>query len=162
MKFLNQQMSVAAIMILLLLIFCGFSCSPDSVSDPTCNETEIKAIPTYDFMPLNSGKAHLQNIDENSTFFNLMIGTQSDFEKYVVLNPDFSPTIDFTTQLLVAGRIIRPKCAEINVIEINGNCNEYACNVVIQDFDCDALTLLDYFILIDKTNAEITFTYTQL
>jgi hypothetical protein len=129
---------------------------------PGCQSQEIKPVTTYEYLPLNSRDARLQNIDESKDTVNLVISNQSDYDHYVETNPALNRImIDFTKKTLLAGLIFTPSCTELIRIEAVGNCTEYDCTIVMRDLDCHGTTLLTYFVLIDKTNAKLTYDYVR-
>ena len=134
-----------------LLISAIISCRDSS----DCNHEEVRSIQTYEFV--SDTDAYLQNIDQTQSV-NLVIKTQTDYDHYVITNPAISrPVIDFEKRTLLAGRFVDPNCGKLIKIEVSGNCSKYICVIVLDELDCDFDGIGDYYVLIDRTNAEIVF-----
>jgi hypothetical protein len=146
--------------IIVLLALMAVVCCKENVV-PGCQSQEIKPVTTYEFMPMNAGVL-LQNIDVTKDTINLVITNQTDYDFYIVIDPSLTrPVIDFKKQILLAGRIVDYSCGELERIDLTGTCTEYDCVIVIQDYDCLAVNKLTYFLLIDKTNAKLTYDYVR-
>jgi hypothetical protein len=85
-----------------------------------------------------------------------VIKTKSDFEKYVVCNKDLD--IDFSLKMILAGKYLSNHCASVTSQSVERNCRgEIIYNVEILKDDCNAMTWVDYFVIVDRSNNRVKF-----
>ncbi|NJO00245.1 MAG: hypothetical protein HC880_00005 [Bacteroidia bacterium] len=114
-----------------------------------CSE-EITNIPFQAISSSNALTCSLQNINEDELIVNLVINSQTDFEKYVKCSDENLPSINFSENTLLAGRVISPNCGIIKNQAINKHCQDYIFTVKLEPGVCGAVTQVSYFAITSK------------
>ena len=136
-----------------MIILTAFSCEK---AEKNCNE-EPQTVQIQDLDSLGSNTQYwLQKIDDEKEIVNLVINSQSDYEKYVACNATL-PTIDFKNYTLLAGRMKTPYADHIISQSVVNACNELKYTVTIGEGIATVASKVYYFAIISKTIATISF-----
>lgn len=136
-----------------MIILTAFSCEK---TEKNCNE-ESQPVQIQDLVSLESNTQYwLQNIDDEKEIVNLVINSQSDYEKYIACNATL-PTIDFKNYTLLAGRMKTPSSDVVINQSVTKNCNNYTYNVIIGDGSLGVISTVHYFTILEKVYGNVTF-----
>lgn len=148
-KFLIRSITFTVIIFIPLIFSCQKS-EPCLVADRTAVKSENLSAP-------NNGVLALQNVNDSNDV-SLIIDNQNDYEKFVKSSTTL-PVIDFTNQILVAGRKKWHQCLKFQDQQLTEGCNKVYYHVNLSEMDCEALSHYDFFAIISSEygNRKIEF-----
>lgn len=136
-----------------MIVLAAFSCEK---AEKNCEE-EPQTMQIQNLDRLGSDTQYwMQNIDDEKEIVNVVINSQSDYEKYVACNTTL-PTIDFKNYTLLSGRMKTPYADHIISQSAVKACNELKYTVTIGEGIATVASKVYYFAIIPKTNATISF-----
>ncbi len=127
--------------------------------DTVCPEEAKQLISNTDFIVDGENFCTLKNIDDSQKEVNLLIQDQADYEKYVDCVKSH-PSVNFTVQTLLVGRLKAPHGDFIVSQNVTFNCNEkYSLNVEIAEGPSAVPTDVYYYAVIPKvsSSAQVVF-----
>ena len=100
----------------------------------------------------------LRNIGTTEKHVNLIIETQSDYEKYFDCTST-PPIVDFEKYSMLAGRFQHHQCARFDSQQVLLCNNKLYYKVGLREQDCQAITNVFYMVVIEKKheNTAVTF-----
>jgi hypothetical protein len=123
-----------------------------------CEETILPKLQQYTFLEPRRYLARLQNVDATASQVNLVIRSQQDYEKYILIQSDtIRPVIDFSKRMLLAGQILRSTSAGVSSMDISTNCHGYTFNVTTHQGNLGVVQFVPYYVVCDITYLPIQF-----
>ncbi|ODS77202.1 MAG: hypothetical protein ABS46_18375 [Cytophagaceae bacterium SCN 52-12] len=137
-----------SITIILLLFLAG--CTG---TEPCGNGIEDRTpIAAEDLIAPDSGVLTLQNIDESQDEVNLVLLSWQDFENYVESSMEL-PAIDFSKQVVLAGRKKWHQCIGFSGYSVQAGCRKVFYRVYLDQMDCLMLESVTFFTVISREAA---------
>ena len=141
-----------------ILFVCGiagiltFSCEKGRICDEEQQTVKIQEFGDS----TGISRYRLQHINEEETIVNLVINSQTDYEKYITCIGT-SPAIDFTKHTLLAGRIKTTTIDHLDSQSVVRSCFELKYTVTIEEGVATQPYVVYYFALIAKTYIPVSF-----
>lgn|SRR5690554_3780860 len=132
----------------LFLPLLTFGCQDESIPQD-CAGDKTQFIETFYSEEFASIPCGLQNAESDEKEVNLVITTQTDFEKYFTCSAQL-PVIDFDKYLIFAGTYRHHQCAVFDSQSVSVCNNKINYRVTILEQACDAFTSIFYATVIEK------------
>lgn len=132
----------------LFLVIIGCA---NSDLEPCGDENRI----TVDHLALvapNGGVLTLQNIDEKEDQVFKVIRTSEDYAKYFLSSTEL-PAIDFSNQVILAGRLNWKQCAQFKDQIVQNGCGSTFYKINIDQMDCLGFSRVYFFAVINREAA---------
>ncbi len=121
-----------------------------------CNEQPQQVVILHFGDTTGNTQYRLQNIDTEQETVNLVINSQTDYEKYVAGNGTL-PVIDFNHYTFLAGRMKTSASGMVTDQYVTRKCYEYTYTVNIEEGNLGVVSAVYYFAVIEKANGKVIF-----
>ena len=138
------------IVILLFLTHLG-GCAEEIQN---CDGDNAQQLQTFYNDEFSNIPCSLQSIDNSDKEVNLIIKTQADYEKYFICSFQ-PPAVDFDKYFILAGRYRHHQCAVFDSQQTLLCENKLFYKVRMLPQDCQAITNVFYFAVIDRQHVNL-------
>lgn len=132
----------------LFLTLPTFGCQNECIPQD-CSGDNAQSIETFYSEEFAGAPCGLQNIDNDKKEVNLILTTQTDFDKYFNCAAQL-PVIDFDNYFILAGMYRHHQCAVFDSQSVSVCNNKIKYSVTMLEQDCQAITSVFYATVIEK------------
>lgn len=140
----SKYINVSFLFLALLAFGCQDECIPQDCAGD--NEQFIETFYSEEFAGIPCG---LQNAESDEKEVNLIITTQTDFDKYFTCAAQL-PVIDFDKYFILAGMYRHHQCAVFDSQSVSVCNNKINYRVTMLEQACQAITSVFYATVIEK------------